>query len=72
MVARVVREPCWQAEVAPLEGTGGADAAQLIHCPSATLPPSSVPPSSFPLGIHLSPPDLETQNGLEGGKEKRS
>jgi hypothetical protein len=45
-----------QARVGPLEGTGGAGAARLIHCPRAVLPPSSVPPSSSP-GIHLSPPD---------------
>lgn len=64
----MVREHCRQVGVAPLEGTGGADAAQLIHCPSAELPPSSVPPSSS-LDIHLSPPVPGSLNDLEGGKE---
>lgn len=34
---------------APWEGTGGADAAPLIHCPGASLPPSlsAVRPSLF-------------------------
>lgn len=57
--------------MAPLEGTGGADAAQLIHCPSAALPPSSVPPSSSPLGSHLSPPGSGSLNDLGGEKEER-
>ena len=57
--------------MAPLEGTGGADAAPLIHCPSAALPPWSVPPSYSPLGIHLSPPDSGSLIDLGGGKEER-
>lgn len=65
----MVREPCRQIGVVPLEGTGGADAAPLIHCPSAAFPPSSVPPSSSPPGIHLSPPGSESLNDLKGGKE---
>lgn len=69
VAARLVWESCRQAGLAPLEGTGGADAARLIHCLSAVLPPSSVPPSSSPLGIHLSPPGRASRNDLGGGRE---
>lgn len=61
-----------QAEVAPLEGTGGEDAARLIHCLNALLFPSAVPPSFSPPGIHLSPPGPGSLNDLGGGEGEGS